>query len=70
MIELALIAAACVGMGKLADAEGRSSLLWGLLTLGLCLGASALIPLPLLRILIAVVVAFIIMMVAKAFDRR
>jgi hypothetical protein len=70
MIELALVAAACVGMGKIADAEGRSSLMWGILTLGLCLAASVVIPLPLLRILIAGVAAFIIMMVAKAFDRR
>jgi hypothetical protein len=65
MFEIGLAVAACVAMGKIADADGRSAIVWGLSTLGLCL-ASVLIPLPFLRILLAALVAFIALMVAKA----
>jgi hypothetical protein len=65
MLEIGLLVAACVAMGKIADADGRSAMVWGLITLGLC-AASLLIPLPMLRILIAAVVSFVLLMVAKA----
>jgi succinate-acetate transporter protein len=65
MIEIGLAVAACILMSKIADAEGRSTLVWGTLTLLLCVGSLA-IPLPFLRILLAGVVAFIALMVAKA----
>jgi hypothetical protein len=65
MVEIALAIAACGAMAKIADADGRSSIVWGIITLGLCL-ASGPIPLPFLRILLAFIVAFILMMVAKA----
>jgi hypothetical protein len=65
MFEIGLLVAAVVAMGKIADAEGRSAILWGTITLGLCL-ASLAIPLPMLRVLLAGIVAFIAMMVAKA----
>jgi hypothetical protein len=55
-------------VGKIADVDGRSALVWGTITLGLCL-ASLLIPLPFLRILLACVAAFIALMVAKARSR-
>jgi hypothetical protein len=69
MIEIVMLIAACVAMAKIADAEGRSSWGWGFITLLICL-ASLLIPLPLVRILLAFVVAFIAMMVAKAMGGR
>ena len=65
MVEIALAIGACGAMAKIADADGRSSIVWGLITLGLCL-ASGPIPLRFLRILLAFIVAFILMMVAKA----
>ncbi len=64
MFEIGLAVAACVAMGKIADADGRSAITWGAITLGLCV-ASIFIPLPFLRILLAAVVAFILLMVAK-----
>lgn len=69
MFEIGLVIAACVGMSRIADAEGRSGILWGVLTLGLCL-ASLLIPLPFLRVLLAGVIAFVALMVAKERGRR
>ena len=69
MIEIGLLIAACVGMGKVADADGRSAMIWGIITLVVGL-ASLAIPLPLLRVLLACVVVFIIMMVSKAMSGR
>jgi hypothetical protein len=53
----------------LAVDDGRSAIKWGIVTLGLCL-ASLAIPLPFVRILLAGVVAFIALMVAKAHGGR
>ena len=69
MLEIGLIIAACVGMAKIADADGRSSMTWGIITLGICM-ASLLIPLPFLRVLLGLVTAFIAMMIAKARNDR
>jgi hypothetical protein len=68
MFEGALLVTACIAMGKIADAEGRSAVVWGIITLVFCL-ASLAIPLPFVRILLAVLVAFIALMVAKARSR-
>ena len=68
MIEIAMLIAACVAMAKIADAEGRSSILWGVLTLLICLGTLA-IPLPMLRIFLGFAASFILMIVAKAMNR-
>jgi hypothetical protein len=65
MIEIFLAIAASVAMGKIADADGRSPIVWGIITLATCAGSFA-IPLPFLRILLAFIVAFVAMMVAKA----
>lgn len=69
MVEIGLAIAAGFGIGKIADAEGRSALVWGLITFGLC-AASLIIPLPFLRILLAAVLAFIGLMIARARDGR
>jgi hypothetical protein len=68
MFEIGLMIAACVGVGRLADAEGRSAIVWGVITLGIGLACS-LIPLPFLRVLLASIIAVGILMVAKARGR-
>ncbi len=65
IIEIALAIAACGAMAKIADADGRSSIIWGVITFVIC-AASFAIPLPFLRVLLAFIVAFALMMVAKA----
>lgn len=65
MFELVIAIAGCVAMGKIADADGRSALRWGLITAGFCFVAFA-IPWPFLRIILACFLAFVAMMVAKA----
>jgi hypothetical protein len=64
MFEIGLGLALCVLMGKIADVDGQSALLWGAITFLLCL-ASLLIPIPHARFLIAGVVAFTAMIVVK-----
>jgi hypothetical protein len=65
IMEFAIAAAAIGAMAKIADAEGRSAFVWGLITFGVC-AASFAIPLPFLRLLLAFIVAFVLMMIAKA----
>ena len=65
MFEILLTLAAIGAMAKIADAEGRFSIVWGVITLAIC-AVSFAIPLPILRVLLAFIVAFILMMVAKA----
>lgn len=65
MFELVIAVAACVAMGKIADADGRSAMLWGTITAAFCVVSFA-IPWPFLRVLLACSLAFIAMMVAKA----
>lgn len=65
MFEIILAIGACVVIGKVASADGRSAIVWGLVTAGLC-AASLVIPIPFLRILIAFGMAFVAMIVVKA----
>jgi hypothetical protein len=65
MVEIVLVIATCGAMAKIADADGRSSVVWGMITLAIC-AASFAIPLPFLRVLLAFIAAFVVMMVAKA----
>ena len=65
MFEIALAVGACVVSGKIASADGRSALVWGLVTAGICV-LSLAIPIPFLRILIAFGVAFGVMIAVKA----
>jgi hypothetical protein len=65
MFEVVLVIATCGVMARIAIADERSSILWGLVTLVICI-ASFGIPVPYLRILLAFIASFIIMMVAKA----
>lgn len=69
MLEILLVVAAVVAMGKIAAADDRSAMLWGAITLLTCF-ASVVIPLPFVRVVIACVVVFIAMIVAKAIADR
>jgi hypothetical protein len=64
MLELIGIAAVTIIMGRIAYADDQSQLMWVVITFGICLG-SLFIPLPFLRILIAGVVSFVLMIVYK-----
>lgn len=65
MFEIALVVVSCAAMAKIADADGRSGFVWGSITLALCL-VSLAVPLPFLRVLLAALLSFVLMMVAKA----
>ena len=65
MFELFLIPFAVAAMAKIADYEEQSALTWGAATLGLTILALFTIPLPFARILIALLVAFVLLMIFK-----
>ncbi len=67
-MELVLLLTLSTGMAKVADSEGRSALLWGVLTLGIGMACLA-IPMPYLRVLLAGALALVMMMIAKARGR-
>ncbi|MHC4673120.1 MAG: hypothetical protein ACYTF1_09725 [Planctomycetota bacterium] len=65
MLEIIMIIASVTIMAKVASMEGRSSLAWGGLTFLLCIGSIAVIPLPLLNILIGLVASFVLIFAMK-----
>ncbi len=65
MFELILVVAACIGMSRVAEEDQKSGFMWGGITLILCIVSMALIPLPFLRILLAGVATFILMVVTS-----
>jgi len=64
MLGLVMIIALIVFMYRLAEHENMAGWLWGLITFAVC-GGAMFIPLPLLRVVIAGVVAFGAMFVFK-----
>ena len=64
MLELILVVAAIVLMVRIADAEGRSGIIWGAVTFGICMAPCA-IPLPFIRIAIAAPLSYGIMFSIK-----
>ena len=64
MFEIIAIIAASVVLGRIAESQGDSALKWGFITFAACL-VSLLIPLPFLRVLLAVGVVFGLMTVTK-----
>ena len=64
MGEWFLIIMATIGVSRMAEADRGEGFKWGAITFGLCL-LSLLIPLPLLRILVAIGVAFAWMTFSK-----
>ncbi len=69
MIGIVIIVAAVVMMVKVADIENRSPVVWGSLTVASCIGAVALIPVPLVNLLVGVVAPLVGMFVLKALGR-
>lgn len=65
MLEIVMIIAAVVLMYRIAEIERRSGAVWGGLTGLACIGSLFTIPLPLIRIGIVVVGAFIAMLVCR-----
>lgn len=63
LIELVLVV---LVMSRVADAESRSPLIWGGLTLIACLAASVLIPLVFIAPIVGGVVVFLAMLIANA----
>ena len=68
MLEIIVIIAAVVGMVRLAGAENSARLLWGLVMGGAC-GLSLFIPLPFVRLGIAVVAVFVAWIIAVMFGK-
>ena len=69
MIGWILIIASAVLIGRIASAEDRSPILWGSLTLLLCVVSVMFIPLPLLNIGIGLVLGYLAMFTAKALQQ-
>lgn len=70
MFELLLSAAAIGAMAKIANADDQSGGTWGLITAGLVFCGLVFVPLPFLRVLLAAIVAFILMIVSKVAASR
>ena len=58
MLELALLIAICVIMGKIAAASNCNPWAWGSITLAIAIGSLFLLNWPFLRLMLAAVVAF------------
>jgi hypothetical protein len=69
VIEILLIIGMVVLTVRIANYDDESPLVWGTVALGLCL-VSLLIPIPLLRILIAGVASFIAYFIYKLVSHR
>lgn len=61
MLGWIMIVASVIVMARVAEAEDRSSVLWGGLTLLLCLGAASLVPLPFINIFLGLAASFCLM---------
>ena len=61
MLGWIMIVASVIVMVRVAEAEDRSPLLWGALTLLFCIGAAMLIPLPLVNIFLGLAASFVVM---------
>lgn len=56
---------ATIGIARMAEADRSEGFKWGAITFGLCLLSILLIPLPAIRILVAIGVAFAWMTLSK-----
>lgn len=65
MIEIVVLIACTVLMMKIADLENLSGILWGSVTLGLCV-LSLAIPLPYIRVLVGLALSFALMTIYNA----
>jgi hypothetical protein len=69
VLEIIILVAACVAMYRIAEADEQSGAMWAITTLALCIGC-LFIPLPFLRLGIAFVLAFVLMIVVKVVKSR
>jgi hypothetical protein len=69
VIEILVIVGMCILMARIANYDDESGLVWGGVALVLCL-VSLVIPIPVFRILIAGVAAFIAYFVFKLVSHR
>ena len=58
MLEIILSIGAAVAISRMAEADRGEGLKWGGITFGLCVLSFFLIPIPFLRILLAIGIAF------------
>jgi len=66
MIGWLVLACAVVAMYRIADTEGKSGVLWGALTLVLCLAMAFLMPnWPIVNVALGGIVSFLVMLVYK-----
>jgi hypothetical protein len=68
-VEIILAIVAVVAMVKIANADGRSGMVRGLITLFIEFGCFLLIPWMFIRVLLGLVIAFVAMTVRKGFSR-
>ena len=62
--ELILLVMAAITFGRMAEQDRSEGLKWGAITAGICL-VSFFVPLPFLRMLLAIGIAFVLMTVTK-----
>ncbi|MFC1734574.1 hypothetical protein ACFL1X_00550 [Candidatus Hydrogenedentota bacterium] len=65
MLGLAMLISSVIIMIKVADAENRSGLFWGLVTLVVCLACGWFIRLPLVNICIGLFISYMAMFAMK-----
>lgn len=66
MLEILAAVGLVVAMAKIADADHQSVSTWVAVTIAVSIGCIVLIPLPFLRLGVAGVVTFVLMMIAKS----
>ncbi len=62
--------AAAVFIGKVADSEGRSTVIWGALTFALCFTGPMIFPFPFLSVIGATVAAFVLLALCNVIGRK
>lgn len=70
MLEIILIVVISAGIGRIASSDGQSGIIWGVVTAVLCLATTQFIPLPMLRLLIAAVAAFVLYIAYKVVLKK
>ena len=67
---IVILIAAIIVIAKCADLEGKSSVKWGFITFGICFLCGAIIPIPLLNLVIGFVITFILLFAAKVISKK
>jgi hypothetical protein len=65
MLGILLLIAAAIAMGRFAEADRGEGTKWGLITFGICLVLSFVIPIPLIPIGLGCIITFVLMTVMK-----